>query len=218
MKSILILATALFTSTFAFCGDTLSSKIEKATVFLSGAQVFRETGSIAIKKGVNEVVIKDVSPYITQQQLQATALGNFLILDVQLQTQYVPPTNFESVILPEKTQKEITQLEDSILYLTFELERINEKLNNLESEKNMIMQSQLIKAGGTSDTLPEFKEIVTFYRAKLDDINELIVKWKKKKHIATMRDTKHKMRMQELKNYAQNTNLRLNFEKRTLCM
>lgn len=205
MKSILILATALFTSTFAFCGDTLSSKIEKATVFLSGAQVFRETGSIAIKKGVNEVVIKDVSPYITQQQLQATALGNFLILDVQLQTQYVPPTNFESVILPEKTQKEITQLEDSILYLTFELERINEKLNNLASEKNMIMQSQLIKAGGTSDTLPEFKEIVTFYRAKLDDINELIVKWKKKKHIATMRDTRHKMRMQELKNYAQNT-------------
>lgn len=205
MKSILILVTALLSSSFAFCGDTLSSKIEKATVFLSGAQVFRETGSIAIKKGVNEVVIKDVSPYITQQQLQATAFGNFLILDVQLQTEYVPPTNFQSVILPEKTQKEITQLEDSILYLTFELERINEKLNNLASEKNMILQSQLIKAGGTSDTLPEFKEIVTFYRSKLDDINELIVAWKKKKHTASIRDTKHKTRLQELRNYAQNT-------------
>lgn len=205
MKSILILVTALLTSSFAFCGDTLSSKIEKATVFLSGAQVFRETGSIAIKKGVNEVVIKDVSPYITQQQLQATAFGNFLILDVQLQTQYVPPINFQSAILPEKTQKEITQLEDSILYLTFELERINEKLNNLASEKNMILQSQLIKAGGTSDTLPEFKEIVTFYRAKLDDINELIVAWKKKKHTAELRDIKHKTRLQELRNYAQNT-------------
>lgn len=205
MKSILILATALITSSFAFCGDTLSSNINKATVFLSGAQVFRQTSSIQIKKGVNEMVIKDVSPYVTQQQLQATAVGSFLILDVQLQTQYIPPSNFQELIVPVKTQKEITRLEDSILFLTFELERINEKLNNLASEKSMIMQSQLIKSGGTSDTLPEFKEIVTFYRAKLDDINELIVAWKKKKHKAGIRDAKHKIRLQELRTYAQKT-------------
>ena len=205
MKSILILATALLTSSSAFCGDTLSSNINKATVFLSGAQVFRQTNSIPIKKGVNEMVIEDVSPYVTQDQLQETAVGNFLILDVQMQTQYIPPTNFQAVIVPEKTQKEITRLEDSILFLTFELERINEKLNNLASEKNMIMQSQLIKAGGLSDTLPEFKEIVSFYRAKLDDINELIVTWKKAKHKAANRDAKHKIRLQELRNYAQNT-------------
>lgn len=205
MKSILILATALLTSSVAFCGDTLSSKINKATVFLSGAQVFRQTSSVPIKKGVNELVIKDVSPYVTQEQLQATAVGNFLILDVQMQTQYVPPTNHQPVIVPEKTQKEITRLEDSILFLTFELERINEKLNNLASEKSMIKQSQLIKSGGLSDTLPEFKEIVKFYRAQLDDINELIVSWKKKQHKTTLRDKQHKTRLQELRNYANNT-------------
>lgn len=205
MKSILILATALLTTTSAFCGDTLSSKINKATVFLSGAQVFRQTSSVPIKKGVNEIVIKDVSPYVIQEQLQATAVGNFLILDVQLQTQYIPPTNYQAVVIPAKTQKEITRLEDSILFLTFELERINEKLNNLASEKSMIMQSQLIKSGGVSDTLPEFKEIVSFYRAKLDDINELIVSWKKKQHKAGIRDAKHKSRLQELKNYAHKT-------------
>ena len=206
MKSILILATALLTSSVAFCGDTLTSKINKATVFLSGAQVFRQTNSVTIKKGVNEMIIQDVSPYINQQQLQATAIGNFLILDVQMQTEYVPPKNYASSILPEKTQIEITQLEDSVLYLTFELERINEKLNNLASEKMMIQQSQLIKSGGLSDTLPEFKEIVKYYRVQLDDINELIVSWKKKQHKTQLRDQKHKARLQELRNYAHNTN------------
>ncbi len=205
MKTILILATALLSSSFAFSGDTLTSRIDKATVFLSGAQVFRKTNSIPIKKGVNEIVIQDVSPYVNQQQLQATAIGNFLILDVQLQTQYVPPTNYEGVVLPQKIQSEMNRLEDSVLYLTFELERINEKLNNLASEKNMIMQSQLVKSGGTSDTLPEFKEIVSFYREKLDDINELIVAWKKIKHQTGVRDLKHKARLQELKTYAQQT-------------
>lgn len=205
MKALLILATALLTAPFAFCGDTLTSKIDKATVFLSGAQVFRKTNTVTIKKGVNEMIISDVSPYVSQQQLQATAVGNFLILDVQYQTQYVPPTNFEGVVLPEKVQSEMKRLEDSVLYLTFELERINEKLNNLASEKNMIMQSQLVKSGGTSDTLPEFKEIVSFYREKLDDINELIVSWKKRKHQTGIRDLKHKTRLQELRNYAQQT-------------
>lgn len=205
MKAILILITLLFSTSFAFCGDTLTSKIDKATVFLSGAQVFRKTNSVSIKKGVNEVVIQDVSPYVNQQQLQATAVGNFLILDVQLQTQYVPPTNYEGIVLPEKIQTEMNRLEDSVLYLTFELERINEKLNNLASEKSMIMQSQLVKSGGTSDTLPEFKEIVSYYREKLDDINELIVAWKKIKHKTGVRDLKHKARLQELRTYAQQT-------------
>jgi hypothetical protein len=81
MKSILLLATVLLSSA-TFAADTLSSNITKATVFLSGAQVFRETKSIPIKKGVNEVIIRDVSPYLNQQQLQASAKsGNFMILD-----------------------------------------------------------------------------------------------------------------------------------------
>ncbi len=122
-----------------------------------------------------------------------------------MQTEYVPPKNYQSVIVPAKTQKEITRLEDSVLFLTFELERINEKLNNLASEKSMIKQSQLIKSGGLSDTLPEFKEIVKFYRAQLDDINELIVSWKKRQHKTSIRDKKHKERLQELRNYANNT-------------
>lgn len=206
MKTILILAFALLTSSQAFCGDTLNSNITKATVFLSGAQVFRQTSTVSIKKGVNEIVIKDVSPYITSQQLQATAVGSFLILDVQFQTEYVAPSNFQSVIVPEKIQKEITSLSDSLLFLSFDLERIIAKLDNLNGEKAMIMQNQLIASGGTSDTLPEFKEIVSFYRTKLDDINELIYKWKKKKHYAEVREAKHQARLEELNAYATNTN------------
>ena len=86
MKTLVIVTMILFTSLSSFAIDTLSSDITKATVFLSGAQVFRKTKTVTIKKGVNELILKDVSPYLNQQQLQATAEGNFLILDVQYQT------------------------------------------------------------------------------------------------------------------------------------
>lgn len=205
MKSILILTTTLILNTICFAADTLSSDISKATVFLSGAQVFRQTKSIPIKKGVNEVIIKDVSPYLNQQQIQASAKsGNFLILDVQYQTEYIAPLNAAPTIVPEKIQKEINWINDSLLFISFERERIKSKLNNLEEEKRMVTQNQLIKSGGISDTLPEFREIVEFYRVKLDEINELIHLWKKKEYYVGARESKHQIRLNELNNYSRN--------------
>lgn len=207
MKAIITTSLLLLTFVQAFAADTLSSNITKATVFLSGAQVFRNTKTIAIKKGVNEVIIKDVSPYLNQQHIQATAKnGAFLILDVQYQTEYIVPVSTPPTIVPDKVYKEISSLNDSILFLSFEGERIRAKLNNLEEEKRMIIENQLIKSGGISDTLPEFKEIVEFYRKKLDEINELIYVWKKKQHYVTARNQKFQSRLNELNSFAANTN------------
>lgn len=204
MKTLVIVTLILSTSLVSFGADTLTTSIEKATVFLSGAQVFRKTKTIPIAQGVNELIIKDVSPYLNQQQLQATALGNFLILDVQFQTEYVAPVAVPPQIMPEKIQKEIDQLNDSLLFISFEKERIQFKLNDLEEEKRMVTQNQLIKQGGISDTLPEFKLIVEFYRKKLDDINELVHSWKKKQHMVTQRENKHRIRLNELNTYSRN--------------
>jgi len=204
MKSTLVIIATIFVSNLTFAADTLSTDIKKATVFLSGAQVFRQSKTVPIKKGVNEVIIKDVSPHLNQQHIQATASGNFLILDVQYQTEYIAPSSNPPVIIPAKIQKEIDWLEDTLLFISFEKERIQEKLNNLNEEKRMVTQNQLIKSGGISDTLPEFKNIVEFYRVKLDEINELIHSWKKKQYYSGSREAKFRARLTELRNYSSN--------------
>ena len=204
MKTIILFVSFVLTNTL-FAADSLQTTVSKATVFLSGAQVFRESQSFPIKKGVNEVVITDVSAYLNQDQIQATAKGNFLILDIQYQTEYIPPSSAVPAIVPKKIQNEISWLNDTILFIGFEKERISEKLRNLNEEKRMVTQSQLIKSGGISDTLPEFREIVGFYRSKLDEINELIHLWKKKQHLITVRDKKFRDRLNELNDYANNT-------------
>ncbi len=205
MKNLIVLLL-LFCSWSAVASDTLSSKITRATVFLSGAQVFRETKTLTIKKGVNEIILSDVSPYLDQNQIQATAKGSFLILDVQYQSQYVAPPAVKPSIVPEKIQLEMDALNDSILFVSFEKDRITAKLKNLEEERRMVMQNQLVKSGGISDTLPEFREIVEFYRAKLDDIDELVHLWKKRQFYVTRRESTHRNRLNELSTYANNTN------------
>jgi uncharacterized protein (TIGR02231 family) len=202
MKFIIILIATLMVHSAAFSADSLTTNITKATVFLSGAQVFRQSKTITVKKGVNEFIVKDVSPYLVQQQIQATAKGSFLILDVQYQTEYVAPPAVKATIVPATIQKEINRLNDTILFISFENERITSKLENLNNEKTMVKQNQLIKGGGISDTLPELKSVVEYYRVKLDDINELLHKWKKKQHIVSLRQKKHQARLNELNNYS----------------
>jgi hypothetical protein len=74
---------ALILSGWSLAIDTLDSHINKATVFLSGAQVFRLSKTFNVKKGVNELIIADVSSFLNQQHIQSTVLGNgFVILDV----------------------------------------------------------------------------------------------------------------------------------------
>lgn len=204
MKSTLIIITAIFVSNLTFAADTLSTDIKKATVFLSGAQVFRESNTISIKKGVNEVIIKDVSPFLNQGHLQATANGNFLILDVQYQTEYIAPLARPTPIVPVKIQTEMNWLNDTLLFISFERERIQAKLNNLNEEKRMVTDNQLIKSGGISDTLPEFRNIVDFYRVKLDEINELIHTWKKTQHYTKTREDKFRSRLNALNNFSRN--------------
>ena len=58
MKTIILFVSFVLTNTL-FAADSLQTTVSKATVFLSGAQVFRESQSFPIKKGVNEVVITD---------------------------------------------------------------------------------------------------------------------------------------------------------------
>ena len=50
MKSTLLIIALLFASNTLFAADTLSTDIKKATVFLSGAQVFRQSKTVSIKK------------------------------------------------------------------------------------------------------------------------------------------------------------------------
>ncbi|MEI7736560.1 MAG: DUF4140 domain-containing protein, partial [Ferruginibacter sp.] len=60
---------------------TIDSKIEKATVFLNGAQISR-SAKTTIVAGTSEMVFKGISPYINKQSIQVKAEGNFTVLSV----------------------------------------------------------------------------------------------------------------------------------------
>lgn len=203
MKHLKLFLVLFLLPTMVSAADTLSSNINKATVFLSGAQVFRESKNFVVQKGVNEVIIKDVSPYLNQQHLQATAVaGDFRILDVQFVTEHVQPKVHQAGVISVEIQNEMDALQDSLVEINFELEFIRTKLGDLSSERQLIIKSKLTQI---SDTLPDFKQVMAYYRQKLDEINRLNDQFKRSENRIVVRQLKHKARLQELQTFSRNT-------------
>ena len=80
MKSLIILFTLLSVNTFATEVLEVKSKIKNVIVYQQGAQI-NQNGDYSVKKGVTELKIRGVSPYIDPSTLQINATGNIVILD-----------------------------------------------------------------------------------------------------------------------------------------
>jgi NhaP-type Na+/H+ or K+/H+ antiporter len=60
----------------------IDTKIEKATVFLNGAQINR-TGKVLVNPGASEIIFSGISPYINPQSIQVKCEANFTVLSVK---------------------------------------------------------------------------------------------------------------------------------------
>jgi len=119
----------------------VKSKITKVAVYTSGAQVEREA-SFELSQGKYLLTIKNLSPYIRKESIRVDGDGNYTILNVQLQNDYLNKL--------EKT-KEINDLNASIQQLKDKIEDeetwvkiLNEKLEFLKSNKNISGKDQTV--------------------------------------------------------------------------
>jgi uncharacterized protein (TIGR02231 family) len=196
----MLFAITFGTSAYSITETEVKSTVTEAKVFLNGAQVFR-TGKATIKKGTTKLVFTDISPNLNPKSIQASGKGNFLILDVKHNIHYPEPSAVKAAVLPERIQREINQLNDSLLLKGFEVERVVSKRTNLSNEKKMIITNKLMTGGGHSDSLPVLKDAVDFYRKKLDEIDDKLFAIKLKEHRMKEQQRKMQGRLKELKNY-----------------
>lgn len=179
------------------------SKIKSATVFLKGAQVYRE-GTTTLINGTNKIIFDDVSPYLNPKSIQASASNGALILDVKHSIFYNEPAAIKPQIIPIRIQKEITKLEDSIVLRQYELDMIKTIKNNLVAEKSIITNSKTMRGEGGSDSLPILIEAVKFYRERMQETEQEIFTTKLKIHNLSSNLDRMKNRLEELKHYNKN--------------
>ena len=173
--SIIIIAN--INVSFAVNETPVNSKINKVTVFLNGAQVFRKA-NFTLQKGITEVIFDSISSNINATSIQVKGKGNYIILDTKYKL-YQPPSSYLPPEIPKIIIKQIQTIQDSLDVMNFDIEDLKNKRDVLELEKQLLINNKSMK----SDSLALLKDAMSFFREKYNNINATLIKIKKEEYL-----------------------------------
>jgi uncharacterized protein (TIGR02231 family) len=101
--------------------------------------------------------------------------------------------------------KEIALLEDSLVYLNFDLSDIESQMNAYDLEKSILLNNQLVKGNG-GDTITELKATMEYFRLRIADINTQMQKLRKLDFQMKKQLNRMNLRLSELNAYNQQQN------------
>jgi uncharacterized protein (TIGR02231 family) len=138
----------------------VESKIKQVTVFLNRAQVTREVKA-TIGRGKTNLVLSGLTSQLDQQSIQVSGKGNFVILGISHNQNYL--NEF-------KPPRPLQIVKDSLEFCKNQLNLEQNQTNILSKEEQMLVANQKIGGGQQNLTVVELKAMADFYRARLSDI------------------------------------------------
>lgn len=138
----------------------VDSKISGVTVFLSRAQVTREVKT-RIETGRTNLILNGLTSQLDQQSIQVSGKGNFVILGISHNQNYLNEFN---------VPKGLQFLRDSLEIYKRQISLEQNQKDILGKEEQLLLNNQ--KIGGTQQnlTVTELKAMADFYRTRLTEI------------------------------------------------
>jgi uncharacterized protein (TIGR02231 family) len=165
LTSIFIAALAL--SSYADTEKEIRAVLKHVTVYPDRAQLTHEA-TVEIAAGKNVLKLTGLSPYIDAQSIQVKGYGDFTVLGVNLQNNYLQ--NLEE--LPE-IKKIRSQIED----LQTKVEDEKTAINVLkEKEQFLIANRQILTTKQSAVTLDQLKGVIDLYTTNIEQVNTAVLK------------------------------------------
>lgn len=160
---------------------TIKTSVQKATVFLSGAQLF-STETVYVPNGISQIIFENVSANLLESSVQVTSKNsNYLITDVRYNLKYSEQGLSDDLDeRKKKIQNDLKFVLDSIAEANFFLELDQKNIENLQTEKKLLLESKIAR-GDTRDSLPLLIHSMDYVREHLKNIETEIIKAQKQK-------------------------------------
>lgn len=163
MNKNILSALLLFLNITAFAQDNqinVSSKIAGVTVFMSGAQVQRQSDMVELPQGVSNLVFSGLSSSIETQSLQAKGEGNFTILSVTRQNNF---------LLEKKKSEQKQALEAKSEGIADKIITLRNEIAVYKSEEEMLMKNQTVMGPNVNYDLVKLKAALDFQKQRLSE-------------------------------------------------
>ena len=162
--SITILLTTLMQLQSQDNATIVNTSISNVTVYLRGAEIQRE-GSVTLKAGAQQIVFDNLPKDINPQSIQVTGTGNFTILGVSHQTNYLKSAEKSKEKEAEGLEKSIKDLQDNI--------SLQQNLyNNLDEELAMLRKNESIGGSQSGVNVDDLKKLADFFRSRLAELTK----------------------------------------------
>ncbi len=162
MKPILLLLMSLIIASYSMAADAekdITSTIQSVKVFRQGAQVMR-TGKTSIPSGQTILKFTNLSPDLDPQSIQLKANGDFTVLSVNHQLNYLKETEQSAEYKKLLTDRDALQ---------DKLEREQVALQVLMEEENLLLANKDV-GGNTGASVEKIKAMAEYFRNRLAEI------------------------------------------------
>lgn len=154
--SIFIFSAGL--SLFAQTEKAINAEIKHVTVFPDRAQIDHET-SVSLLPGKTLLRLSSLSPYIDAQSIQVKGFGEFTILSVNQQNNYLQ--NLEDA-------PEVKNIRSQIEMLQLKVEDETAAISILKEKGSFLIANKPIFVKETSFTIEQFKSMLDLYASNME--------------------------------------------------
>lgn len=173
---------------------TVNSKVTSVTVFISGAQVHRQAETIDVPQGISQFVFAGLSSGIETQSIQAKGEGNFTILSVTQQRNFLYEKKNSEV--KGSYVNKISDLKDQIALLRNESEVY-------KAEQEMLVKNQTVMGPNVNYDLIKLKQALDFQKQRLAEAKNKQVEIEKQIVKLQSELTKYNKQLQDLESDSQ---------------
>lgn len=168
MKKILLFAAAIITS-LSLTAQTekeIKAEIKNVTVFPDRAQVNHEVNT-QIVAGKTIFKLTGLSPYIDAQSIQVKGFGDFTVLSVNLQNNYLQ--NLEE-------SPEVKSIQAQMENLKMKVEDEKAGITVLDQKEAFLIANKAILVKETAFSIEQFKSVMELYTNNMDQVSTSRIK------------------------------------------
>jgi uncharacterized protein (TIGR02231 family) len=169
MKKIIIVSFMLILSVVRISAQTekeIKAEIKHVTVFPDRAQIDHET-TVSIIPGKSVLKLAGLSPYIDVQSIQVKGFGEFTILSVNQQNNYLE--NLED-------SPEVRSIRSQIESLQTKIEDENAAIYVLQQKEDFLVANKAILVKETAFSIEQFKSVIDLYTNNMDQVKTTTLK------------------------------------------
>ncbi len=144
----------------------IKAPLKHVTVYPDRAQLSHET-DVDIPSGKSVIILGGLSPYIDEQSVQVRGFGDFMILSVNQQNNYIQ--NLDE--LPE-----VKSLKSQIEELQIKVEDENTAINTLKEKEAFLVANRAVLSKETSFSIEQLKNLMDMYTSNMDQAATTILK------------------------------------------